>query len=521
MPNKTIDELDEFLKKADKAQELVTLLQSKDMNVVKETQDKIDNILSNDWEEEDEEGYKTRDGFSKSCINKLNDEPPAADPGPGGVIGGFPADTPSDQDGFMRAVEEDANRRHENRKRKEEKSKIRREKGNEHFKSGRYKEAIAEYDIAIKLTGWEVSLYTNEAQCYIKMKDFDKAIEVCDRALYIEDDFVKGFIQKSNALIAKKCHKEAVECLELCLENCKSSTSTVNSYLGKAKILLAIESSNTEVVNSVTPENKKEFQHFLSKLSSKKVFEATIASELLLKSLQQSTMNIQLFRALGGIEAIQSQLMKHKEHALHVNLFNILKCILCDDRLTFHHWIYSDPTASLVFHAKNEKYRMLVLLLMQKLIFWDSEEIVDGFLEFWSDGLMRQVFAACFSEKETKAMSVLILGRAIRNNAFLVKFKNEVIEMLKCVSNYIPRLVEDDIAEQKTWIGGLSGLSMTPVARKLLDKSFWTIFLPLLGWFSYILSRISLQISDKCTCYSVTYFIPKCEIIKVIQTNFC
>ena len=477
MANKTMDELEEFMKKADKAHELVSLLQSDDLEVVKETQSKIDNILANDWEEEDEE-YKTRDGFSKSCISKVQDEPVA--PCPEGVIGGFP-DMPSDQAGFMKAVEEDANRRAENRRRKEEKSKIRRENGNVHFKSGRYEEAIAEYDIAIKLTGWEVSLYTNKAQCYTKMKDYDKAIEACDRALYIEEDFVKGYIQKSNALLAKKSHKEAVECLELCLENCKSNASVVNNYLGKARILLAIETANEEVVNSVTSENKKEFQHFLSKLSSKKVFEATIASELLLKSLQQSTMNMQLFRALGGIEAIENQLVKHKEHALHVNLFNILKCILCQDRLSFHHWVHTDPTSSLVAHAKNEKYRMLVLLLMQKLIFWDSEEIVDGFLEFWSNGLMRQVFAACFSEKETKAMSVLILGRAIRNSSFLMRFKNEVIEMLKCVANYIPRLVEDDIAEQKTWIGGLSGLSMTPVARKLLDKSFWTIFLPLLG----------------------------------------
>lgn len=489
MANKTMQELEEFMKKADKAHELVSLLQSDDATVVKDTQDKIDSILQNDWEDDDEDGYKTTDGFSKSCINKIENE--SKTPVPNDVIGGFP-DMPSDQAGFMKAVEEDANRRAENRRRKEEKSKIRRKNGNEYFKNGKYEEAISEYDIAIKLTGWEVSLYTNKAQCYFKMKDFEKAIEACDKALYIEEDFAKGYVQKSNALIAKKSFKEAVECLELCLKNCKSSTAVTNSYLSKAKMLLAIETDNQEVIRSVSAENKKEFQHFLAKLGSKKAFEATIASELLLKNLQASYLNGRLFRALGGIEVIQNQLVRHSEHTLHVNLFGILKSVLCEDRLSFFTWVYSDPTSGLVAHAKNEKYRMLVLLLMQKLVFWDSEEIVDGFLEFWSNGLMRQVFAACFSEKETKAMSVLILGKAIRNNTFLVRFKDEVIEMLKCVSNYIPRLVEEDIAEQKTWIGGLSGLSMTPIARKLLDKSFWTIFLPLLGMLFLNLNKANL-----------------------------
>ena len=180
MTNKTMQELEEFMKKADKAHELVSLLQSDDSSVVKDTQDESDKILQNDWEEEDEDGYKTKDGFSKSCINKIEDE--SKPPGPDDVIGGFP-DMPSDQAGFMRAVEEDANRRAENRRRKEEKSKIRRKNGNEYFKNGKYEEAIAEYDIAIKLTGWEVSLYTNKAQCYFKMKDFDKAIEACDNCL--------------------------------------------------------------------------------------------------------------------------------------------------------------------------------------------------------------------------------------------------------------------------------------------------------------------------------------------------
>lgn len=476
MAGNTLDDLEEFIKKTDKAHELVTLLKSDDLGVVKKTQDEIDNIIANDWEEDEVEGYKTKEGFSKSSINKITDEKAQ----PGEVAGGF-TNIPSDQAGFMKMVEEDANKRAENRRRKEEKSKKRREIGNDFFKSGKYEEAIQEYDIAIKLTGWNVSLFTNKAQCYIRLKDYEKAIEACNRAIYIEDDFSKAYLQKSNALVAQKHYKESVECLEECLLKNKKDEAVIYKYLNKAKKMLAIADDNDEVIKSVSPDNQKELQHFLSKFNSKKVFEATIASELLSKSVQQSTTNTRLFRALGGIEIIRNQLSKHSEHPLHVNLFNILKSVIEMDQLSFHHWINCEPTASLTAHSDKDQYRMLVLLLMQKIIFSECDEIVNSFLEFFPEDLMKKVFLVCFDEKTTKAMTVLILGRAIKNSCFLSRYKADVVTLLKSISNYIPCLVEDDISEQKTWIGGISGLSMSPISRKFLDKSFWTIFHPLLG----------------------------------------
>ena len=61
-------------------------------------------------------------------------------------------------------MEQDANKRAANRKVKEEKAAKQKEKGNNAFKKGEYLESIKHYDIAIKLTGWNVSFYTNKAQ---------------------------------------------------------------------------------------------------------------------------------------------------------------------------------------------------------------------------------------------------------------------------------------------------------------------------------------------------------------------
>ena len=55
-----------------------------------------------------------------------------------------------------------------------------------------------------------------------------------------------------------------------------------------------------------------------------------------------------------------------------------------------------------------------------------------------------------------------------------------MLGMIKSVAAHIPNITKADITDQKTWIAGLSGLSMTAVARKLLDAAFWANFLQLL-----------------------------------------
>ena len=57
-------------------------------------------------------------------------------------------------------------------------------------------------------------------QAHIKLEDYDGAITDCDRALYIEESFVKAYIQKSNALLCKEEFTAAVACLEECVKQC-------------------------------------------------------------------------------------------------------------------------------------------------------------------------------------------------------------------------------------------------------------------------------------------------------------
>ena len=55
--------------------------------------------------------------------------------------------------------------------------------GNEKFAKGDYLGAIAAYDAALKLNGSDASAYANKAECYLRARVFEKALECATKAL--------------------------------------------------------------------------------------------------------------------------------------------------------------------------------------------------------------------------------------------------------------------------------------------------------------------------------------------------
>ena len=100
-----------------------------------------------------------------------------------------------------KAEEEAAKRKAEDEKRRkeeeeaalpsEEKEKIARKKaaeakkneGNEAYKNKKFEDALALYGEAIALDETDLTYYTNKAAVYLEMKEFDKCLEECDRAI--------------------------------------------------------------------------------------------------------------------------------------------------------------------------------------------------------------------------------------------------------------------------------------------------------------------------------------------------
>ena len=67
------------------------------------------------------------------------------------------------------------------------------ERGNEHFKAQRWKEAIHEYDDAVKRDPKNATLYCNRAAAQMKVMDFVPARNDCEKALELDPKYVKAW----------------------------------------------------------------------------------------------------------------------------------------------------------------------------------------------------------------------------------------------------------------------------------------------------------------------------------------
>ena len=140
----------------------------------------------------------------------------------------------------------------EKKRRKAEKAKL---SGNKLMKRRDYAGAIKKYHDALKLNPTFVPALTNLAQAHLKRKEYDDALEYCDRALFVQPDCVKALWRRARALKLlgrfKECVFDLKEAAELEPEN-----EDVASLLAKARDALfeaEAEAGVSEKLESLAP----------------------------------------------------------------------------------------------------------------------------------------------------------------------------------------------------------------------------------------------------------------------------
>ena len=90
--------------------------------------------------------------------------------------------------------------------------------GNTFYKNKDFENALTHYEKAIELFPEDLTYYTNKAAVFFEMKEYDKWIEQCDRAVEITKDgyydyakLSKAFARKANALSKLKRYDESIE----------------------------------------------------------------------------------------------------------------------------------------------------------------------------------------------------------------------------------------------------------------------------------------------------------------------
>ncbi|XP_060139027.1 tetratricopeptide repeat protein 12 isoform X3 [Zootoca vivipara] len=113
---------------------------------------------------------------------------------------------------FMAALEKDAKERATKRKHNEALANALKEKGNDAFSKGDYALAIQKYTEGLKKQKDMQVLYTNRAQAYIKLQDYEKAISDCDWALRCDEKCIKALFHMGKAYLAQKQYSKSREC---------------------------------------------------------------------------------------------------------------------------------------------------------------------------------------------------------------------------------------------------------------------------------------------------------------------
>ncbi|NXN41198.1 TTC12 protein, partial [Rhinoptilus africanus] len=121
-------------------------------------------------------------------------------------------------DGFLAILEKDAKERAKQRKRNEHLANALKEKGNDAFRKGDYVTAIQRYTEGLEKLKDKQELYTNRAQAYLKMHEYEKAIGDCEWALKCNEKCIKAYFLMGKAHLELKHFSESRQCYEKVLQ---------------------------------------------------------------------------------------------------------------------------------------------------------------------------------------------------------------------------------------------------------------------------------------------------------------
>jgi len=121
-----------------------------------------------------------------------------------------------------------------------------RELGIENFKAGKWAEAIAEFDEALKRNPKDYKAHANKSSCYIKLLEFNIALAEAEKAIALEPTYTKAHLRKA---AVHKFLKEFHKALDAYDKVLKLDPENQEAKEGKQKVQMDIMSSMHETGN--------------------------------------------------------------------------------------------------------------------------------------------------------------------------------------------------------------------------------------------------------------------------------
>ncbi|XP_014740139.1 PREDICTED: tetratricopeptide repeat protein 12 [Sturnus vulgaris] len=210
-----------FLRRVDDVTNLLQGLSSPDSAVrekaIAETEKRLQEQGASREEEEEEESRTT---LNRTLIN---------------TSGSVKAEA-VDADGFLAALEKDAKERAQRRRRNEQLANALKEQGNEAFRRGDFALAIHRYSQGLQKLRDKQELYTNRAQAYLKLHEYEKAISDCEWALKCNKNCLKAYFLMGKAHLALQHFPECRQCYEKMLQIDPQKENLVKDCVNEANL---------------------------------------------------------------------------------------------------------------------------------------------------------------------------------------------------------------------------------------------------------------------------------------------
>ncbi|KAM7030360.1 tetratricopeptide repeat protein 12 isoform 2-T2 [Acridotheres tristis] len=210
-----------FLRRVDDVTNLLQGLSSPDSAVrekaIAETEKRLQEQGASREEEEEEESRTT---LNRTLIN---------------TSGSVKAEA-VDADVFLAALEKDAKERAQRRRRNEQLANALKEQGNEAFRRGDFALAIHRYSQGLQKLRDKQELYTNRAQAYLKLHEYEKAISDCEWALKCNKNCLKAYFLMGKAHLALQHFPECRQCYEEMLQIDPQKENLVKDCVNEANL---------------------------------------------------------------------------------------------------------------------------------------------------------------------------------------------------------------------------------------------------------------------------------------------
>ncbi|XP_018046802.1 PREDICTED: tetratricopeptide repeat protein 12-like [Atta colombica] len=233
----TEEEFQNFMHRVTEVEKIVKKLASSDQQEQECGKKLADEILKQDVQKEVFGDSEVKVKTDRSVINKYPSKEHDSNDDPNQMS----------REVFMKSVENDAKKRAEERKIRNERAETLKRIANGAFKEGDYEKAVTYYSKALEQRKDSSVLWNNRALSYMNLGLFEKALHDCEWTLKLNDSNLKALLYSAKCYIHLRNREKSKEYIRMAKEKNPHFNKFIDEF--QENIELQFNKSNVQIIN--------------------------------------------------------------------------------------------------------------------------------------------------------------------------------------------------------------------------------------------------------------------------------